>query len=1091
MLVAYKKIPTYNVQKNEWSYTSFDSQEDFASYLDSLWNDECEYNFDETSYIFNKEARFFTKNGFYTDAQWGSAEHKAYFKKEKEKCRKGVIYINNDKQWYLTREYYMLLNFLPIANKEKGGRDTFMDVRDIQYHLALYEKRAEAKHKHAVLCKKRQMASEQPHSEPVLASYGWTTMGDLKVGDKLVRPYGGFATIIHKTFHKDADVYNFIFDDGREVRCGIEHNWWLYDYKYKTYKRINTKELLEIPLKNRNQYRFSVDQINPIDLPERNLSIDPYVLGVLLGDGSLVGDSINFRCEEKDLEIRNETFKILGEDYEYGKSKETNSSCHKYSIKYKKRFNFKDRDRIHGVNPLIRNLSEYNLKYTNSHTKRIPEEYKFGSISQRISLVQGLMDTDGFINANGNDINFTSCNKLLCEDLLFILRSLGIKCQIRDFNSFYRVRISGKISFSLFRLKRKLERQNKRGSKKTFDRTNLIKIEKLDYKENSSCIVLDSEDHLYITKDFVTTHNSLFHCAKTLNQIWFEKNAICKIFASDKGYLEGDNGIWKFYVKYREHLNTHTGWIRSFSPDKELSWTQRKEINVDGNKQYTGLMSVLVGVTLKQSATAGVGGMSMYAFHEEFGIAPKGDQTYNFFKPAVTSGIYTTGMFIGAGSVGDLTQCQPLKQYVYKPEANDFLGVVNTWVNKSRIPTITGLYIPEHWGMPGFIDEYGNSDKMAAFHYLENLYKEMKDNPGIKPEEYQTMISQKPIYMDDAFKFRKVSEFPIDKLEPQQSRIEEKEQKRLWKFKPIKCILKETDSGKIEMITHGLPPEHGYPIKETWEDKRGVVTIYELPYKENPEFFTYFGGVDTVEADFTRNSDSIATCDIVVKARHVKYKDDKGVIRTRLEGDKLVATYRGRYNPNSDTNHQIWLLIKMYNAFTLVERNKPNFINDMKREGRERYLARESDLSIFKDINVNNTFGNKSPYGFNKGTENSTLWTYMKDIGKEYLLKEFDYIYKNDGSIIRPLRGIDRIDDYWLLEELIQYAPDVNTDRVVSFFAALTLAKQFEIEKGIETVSEIVEDPPIRRETSQFESLLGGLSTYKTTHKNNGLKTLL
>lgn len=744
MIVAHKKIPTYNVQTKEWTETTFDSQAEFATYLDSLWNDECEYYFDETSFLFNAEARKFDKQGFYIDAQWASSEHKEYFKKEKVKCRKGVIYINGDKQWYITRDYYMFLNFLPIANKEKGGRDSFMDVRDIQYHLALYEKRAEAHHKHSVLCKKRQMAS------------------------------------------------------------------------------------------------------------------------------------------------------------------------------------------------------------------------------------------------------------------------------------------------------------------------------------------------------------SLFHCAKTLNQIWFEKNAVCKIFASDKTYLVGDNGIWKFYNKYRDHLNTHTGWIRAFSPDRELSWTQRKEIIVDGNKQHSGLKSVLVGISLHQSATSGVGGMSTYGFHEEFGIAPKGDETYNFFQPAVESGKYTTGMFIGAGSVGDLKQCKPLEKYVRDPEINGFLPVINTWVSKERTPTLTGLYIPEHWGMPGFLDEYGNSDKVGAYEYLVELYREKKANARLDPKDYQLTISQRPIYMDDAFKYRDVSEFPVEKLEAQQARIELKDKENGWKFKPIKCVLRESDTGDIQMVTHDLPIEHKYPINKNAEDKRGVVTIYELPDVKNPPMFTYFGGVDTVEADYTKSSDSIATCDIVVRGRKIKYKDDvDGKIKLRTEGDKLVATYRGRYNPNDKTNDQIWLLIKMYNAFTLVERNKPNFINDMKRLGREKYLARESDLSIFKDLNTNHAFNTSSPYGFIKGTEDSTLWKYMKDTGKEYLIREYSYIYKgNTDEIIRPLRGIDRIDDYWLLEELIQYSPDKNTDRIISFFAALTLAKQFEIERGIETVSEIKNEVERPLHIPKEINLLG-TSRQGTYRRNNRFKSLI
>jgi hypothetical protein len=79
------------------------------------------------------------------------------------KCVRGVIYKQGDKQWYLPRDYYFFLNYCQFANKEKADIDTFPDIRDIQYHLSLYEKRAEAHHLHSILTKKRQMASSLLH----------------------------------------------------------------------------------------------------------------------------------------------------------------------------------------------------------------------------------------------------------------------------------------------------------------------------------------------------------------------------------------------------------------------------------------------------------------------------------------------------------------------------------------------------------------------------------------------------------------------------------------------------------------------------------------------------------------------------------------------------------------------------------------------------------------------------------------------------------------------------------------------------------------------------------------------------------------
>ncbi len=117
----------------------------------------------------------------------------------------------------------------------------------------------------------------------------------------------------------------------------------------------------------------------------------------------------------------------------------------------------------------------------------------------------------------------------------------------------------------------------------------------------------------------------------------------------------------------------------------------------------------------------------------------------------------------------------------------------------------------------------------------------------------------------------------------------------------------------------------------------------------------------------------------------------------------------------------------------------------------------------------------------------------MKEIGKEYLLREYGYVYKKDTTeVLRPLRGIDRIDDYWLIEELINYSPDKNTDRIVSFFAALTLAKQFEIERGIETVNEVKDDVLIRpRPIEKSYSMLGGFSQKPNRQINKPPKSLI
>ena len=168
--------------------------------------------------------------------------------------------------------------------------------------------------------------------------------------------------------------------------------------------------------------------------------------------------------------------------------------------------------------------------------------------------------------------------------------------------------------------------------------------------------------------------SSYFHMAKLINQYWFEEGSICKIGASLKDYIN-DKGSWKFLEEYKTFLNEHTAWYRPSSPEKVLLWEQKIEVRVNNRKTFKGLRSKIQGGSFEKNPTTGVGGPCTYFFHEEAGIASKMDMTYEYIRPAMSSGMLTTGMFIAAGSVGDLDQCNPLKKMILNPEASGILGI--------------------------------------------------------------------------------------------------------------------------------------------------------------------------------------------------------------------------------------------------------------------------------------------------------------------------------------------------------------------------------------------------------------------------------
>ena len=212
--------------------------------------------------------------------------------------------------------------------------------------------------------------------------------------------------------------------------------------------------------------------------------------------------------------------------------------------------------------------------------------------------------------------------------------------------------------------------------------------------------------------------SSYFHMAKLINQWVFEPGAVLKIGASLKDYIN-EKGSWKFLNEYRNFLNEHTAWYRPAEPDKVGAWNQQIKVRTGGRDTYKGLKSTINSYSFEKDPTNGVGGPVTYFFHEEAGIAPKMDDTYGFMKPALKSGHIITGQFIAAGSVGDLDQCEPMKEYILHPEENGFFGVESNLLDKDGTLGLTGLFIPEQWSMPPYIDQYGNSKVEEALEALE------------------------------------------------------------------------------------------------------------------------------------------------------------------------------------------------------------------------------------------------------------------------------------------------------------------------------------------------------------------------------------
>ena len=681
----YLSIPTYDAKTESWSYTDFETRESYTEFLWSVFKEPGKYEFDETSLLFNKEARKFNKYKLFCTAPIRTKDYIQYWDDQKEKCRKGVIFKGKKSTWFLARDYYMWINFLPIYNKEVA-KFTFADVRDAQYHMALYEEIAKHSSKHAAILKKRQIAS------------------------------------------------------------------------------------------------------------------------------------------------------------------------------------------------------------------------------------------------------------------------------------------------------------------------------------------------------------SYFHAGKMINLFYFEEGAINKMAGSLKDYIN-EKGTWRFLEEYRNFLNTHTAWYRPCNPDKVLNWEQKIEVNQGGKKRDVGLKSVIFGLALEKDPTNGVGGPCTLFYHEEAGIAPKMNETVEYLLPAMKSGMTYTGMFVAAGSVGDLEQCEPLKEMIMNPISKDVLAVETNLVNAEGQIAECGLFIPEQWSMLPCIDEFGNSLVEKALEMIVEERLEWKKN--LKPEDYQLRISQKPVNIEEAFAYRKVSKFPLHLLTKQIRRIEDQEYFREF------VELSRDEHGKIVSKESRKLPISEFPISPKTIDKEGVIVVYEKPAKD-PQFGAYYASIDPVSEGKTTTSDSLCSIFVYKTAQEVtKHKAD-GTIEQHIERDKIVAAWCGRFDDLNKTHERLEMIIEWYNAWTIVENNISLFIQYMISRRKQRYLVPKSQILFLKELSSNtNVF---QEYGWrNVGT---LFKTNLISYAIQFLEEELDQETMADGTIVKQTYGIERIPDIMLLKEMAAYREGLNVDRLVAFCALVAFAKVQESNRG-------------------------------------------
>ncbi|ROQ34587.1 ATP-dependent DNA helicase RecG [Streptomyces sp. PanSC19] len=339
----------------------------------------------------------------------------------------------------------------------------------------------------------------QPLDSLVLTSVGFRRMGDMRVGDEVIVPTGETAVVDGVFPQGEREVWRILLSDGTAVECDDEHLWivgtscaW---HRGQAPKVLTTREIRHDLLKANGSSKWYIPPAAPVDLGDgATLPLDPYLLGVLLGDGSF---RHNLRLSTTDAEIHDAVAMSVEPDCRL--TPVVGSRCD-YTIQLVRRAG--------GVrNPVIQALRDLELWGVTSHDKFIPEQFKNATIKDRLAVLQGLLDTDGTVHQDGMSVSLCSASRSLAEDVAWLVRSLGGRARVLPKKTAFNVSVALPDEYPPFRLVRKAERMRPRPKYNTFRRG----IRAVEYvgRKAVQCISVAHADHAYVTDHFTVTHNTM------------------------------------------------------------------------------------------------------------------------------------------------------------------------------------------------------------------------------------------------------------------------------------------------------------------------------------------------------------------------------------------------------------------------------------------------------------------------------------------------------------------------------------------------------------------------------------------------------
>lgn len=328
----------------------------------------------------------------------------------------------------------------------------------------------------------------QPLYSKVLTPTGFVTMGELKVGDVICGTNNTFQEVLEIHPKGEKEIVKVYFSCGRVVECCEDHVWDVTMLNGRR-KVTSTRELLEHGVSKeqpdgRKTHLYCTPKTS-VDFADAELPLDPYLLGVLLGDGSLSGTG--------SIEI------ALGARKEHIIAKLVLPAGFELAIKWVESKHY-FRVKIKGTDASGRTIHDVvgslGLLGVTSGTKHIPHRYLYSSLESRTKLLQGLLDTDGCATSRGL-FEFSTISDKMKEDFTTLCLSMGTSLHYHlhtredDANSYSSTPIHRFATLKGYKHGERIDRMERTGEKTLMQ-----------------CIKVSNPDSLYITDGFVVTHNT-------------------------------------------------------------------------------------------------------------------------------------------------------------------------------------------------------------------------------------------------------------------------------------------------------------------------------------------------------------------------------------------------------------------------------------------------------------------------------------------------------------------------------------------------------------------------------------------------------